>query len=150
MSGCWAAQPSFSSPESHFSLPSLKATQIISPELRSSQEKLSTQWYGRNHLDMTNSSFSLVLSCFSPANAVPMLTFCLLGQLKNDLTDDNPVLEERLRSLSRLSVADVKPAAEFIVYCLKIDPAKRPSTHDLMKHSWLASGYECSCGYCMR
>ena len=43
-------------------------------------------------------------------------------------------------------MADVKSAAEFITYCLKVDPAKRPSAQDLMDHSWLASGYECSSG----
>ena len=48
-------------------------------------------------------------------------------------------MEERL---SRLSPADVKPAAEFIAYCLKVDLAKRPSALNLMDHSWLASGHE--------
>ena len=105
-------------------------------------------WKGSSRYDeFFLQSGKLLLTC-QRCPRVPLLTSLSTGQLKNDLTDDgNPALEERL---SRLSVDDVKPAAEFIAYCLKVDPAERPSTLDLMDHSWLTSGYECSCGYCMR
>lgn len=75
--------------------------------------------------------------------------FLASGQPKFDLSDGNLALEERLCSLSRLSAHDVKPAAEFIACCLKVDPAKRAPVHALQKHGWLDVGYTCTCGYCV-
>ncbi|KIM41668.1 hypothetical protein M413DRAFT_27272 [Hebeloma cylindrosporum] len=75
--------------------------------------------------------------------------FLASGQPKFELSDGNLILEERLCSLSCLSADDVKPAAEFIARCLKVEPAKRAPVRALQEHDWLDVGYICICGYCV-
>ncbi|KAF9475177.1 kinase-like protein [Pholiota conissans] len=43
---------------------------------------------------------------------------------------------------------DVGPAAAFIKSCLRLDPQKRLTAHQCMRHEWLSMANACSCQFC--
>lgn len=43
---------------------------------------------------------------------------------------------------------DVAAAAAFIKDCLRVDPSKRLTVKETLRHGWLSKANVCSCGYC--
>lgn len=50
-------------------------------------------------------------------------------------------IEDALRNYKILPQEEVAPAAEFIRYCIRLDPHERPSAEELLQHSWLRPVY---------
>lgn len=47
-----------------------------------------------------------------------------------------------------LSRNEAEQAAVFIRDCLRLDPNRRPTADECLRHNWLSAANACSCGYC--
>ncbi|KAI0784875.1 kinase-like domain-containing protein [Abortiporus biennis] len=56
---------------------------------------------------------------------------------------DHLPLETALRNYDVLPEDEIKPAADFILACIHLDPRQRPSAEELQDHPWLENAFKC-------
>ncbi|KIP06099.1 hypothetical protein PHLGIDRAFT_73196 [Phlebiopsis gigantea 11061_1 CR5-6] len=48
-------------------------------------------------------------------------------------------IEEALRNYKVLTEEEIRPAAEFIRSCVRLDPSERLTAEEIVQHPWLSS-----------
>jgi serine/threonine protein kinase len=74
---------------------------------------------------------------------LPSFNLHLPDKLKRIQTVVTVGIDQAIANYKVLAAEDIKPAAEFIATCLRLDPLERPSACDLAAHPWLKGADSC-------
>jgi serine/threonine protein kinase len=89
-------------------------------------------------------SFSTMMVSIKNADDLFVLNnFYLIGKLKRTDAVQKLGIKSAISNYDVLAEDDIASAAEFIAACLSLDPASRPSAHDLMYHPWVRDADWC-------